>query len=478
MKVNGVEKKEKSAVQLTVEFDSQEFEDSLNKAYRKNRNGIMIPGFRKGKAPRKIVEKMYGGDIFYEDALNIICPDAFKKAADEENLEVVGEPRVEDFSVADDKSLTVIFRAAVYPEITLGEYKGLNAVKDFKKATDDDVAKELEDLQKRNARIVSVEREAKEGDTVIVDFKGFVDDVPFEGGEAEKYSLTIGSGSFVPGFEEQLAGTKAGDELDVNIKFPEEYTEELRGKDAVFKVKVHEVKENILPELDDEFAKDVSEFDTLDEYKKSIEEKINKQREDAAIKSFKDELMRQAVENMQAEIPDEMINDQEEKMAQEFYYNISSQGMDPDQYLSMMGMDMQTYRSINRVNAEKRIKTQVLLRAVSEAEDIQVTDEEKEEQYKKLAEGYGMEEEKVRSIVKEEEIIRDIKIDKASEIIFNSGVEKEPESDTVTEETVKNDAGAESEEKPAEEAEKKPKKAPAKKRTAKSDKKEEAPTEE
>lgn len=467
MKVNGVEKKEKSAVQLTVEFDSQEFEDSLNKAYRKNRNGIMIPGFRKGKAPRKIVEKMYGEDIFYEDALNIICPDAFDKAAVEEKLEIVGKPHVEDFSVSEDKALTVIFHAAVYPEVTLGEYRGLSAAKDFQKAADKDVQKELEELRKRNARIVSVEREAKDGDTVIIDFKGFVDDVPFEGGEAEKHSLTLGSGSLVPGFEEQLIGVKAGDELDVNIKFPEEYNEELKGKDAVFKVKVHEVKENILPELDDEFAKDVSEFDTLEEYKKSIEEKINKQREDAALKSFKEELMRQAVENMQAEIPDEMINEQEERMTQEFYYNISSQGMDPEQYLSMMGMDMQTFRSVNRVSAEKAVKTRVLLRAVSEAEELQVTDEDKEEQYKKLAESYGMEEEKVRSLVPDEDIIRDIKLDKASEIIYNSGVEKEPEPNEVTEEAGKNGAGAESEEKPAEAAEKKAKKVTAKKRATK-----------
>jgi len=427
MKVNGVEKREKSTVQLTVEFSSQEFDDALNKAYRKNRNSIMIPGFRKGKAPRKIVEKMYGEDIFYEDALNIICPEAFDEAAKEENLEVVGKPHVDDFEVSDEKTLTVKFHAAVYPEVTLGEYKGLAAVKDVKKATAADVNKELEETRKKDARIVSVDRKAENGDTVVVDFKGYIDDEPFEGGEAEKQSLTLGSGSFVPGFEEQLVGTAAGDELDVKITFPENYTEELKGKEAVFKVKVHEVKENILPELDDEFAKDVSEFDTLDEYKKSIEDKINEQRAGTAETSFKNALLQQAIDNMQVEIPDEMINEQAENMTQEFYYNISSQGMDPEQYLSMMGMDMQSFMASNRIGAEQRVKTRLLLRAIAEAENIQVSDEEKEEQLKKLAENYGMEVDKVRSIMNEDDVINDVKFQKASEIINESGVEKEPE---------------------------------------------------
>lgn len=474
MKVSGIENKEKSTVQLTVEFDKQEFEDALNKAYRKNRNSIMIPGFRKGKAPRKIVERMYGEEVFYEDALNIIGPDAFDKAAEEEKLEVVGKPHIEDFSVSDEKALTVVFQTAVYPEVTLGEYKGLGAVKDVKTATEEDITKELEDVQKRNARIVSVERNAKDGDTVVIDFKGFVNGEAFEGGEAEKHSLTLGTGSFVPGFEEQLVGVSSGDELDVNITFPDDYSEELKGKEAVFKVKVHEVKENILPELDDEFAKDVSEFDTLQEYKKSIEDKINTQREETAVNNYKNELLKQAVDNMQVEIPQAMISEQAERMVQEFYYNISSQGMDPEQYLGMMGMNMESFMQTNMAAAEQRVKTSILLRAVSEAENIEASEAELDEQYKKLAESYGMEEEKVRTLATAEEITRDIKLDKAAEIIYASGVEKAPEEENTEEEA--------KEEKPAkrtrktkaekanetkEETEKKPSKASANKKTVK-----------
>lgn len=456
MKVSGVEKKETNKVLVTVEFESHEFEDALNKAYRKNRNSIMIPGFRKGKAPRKIVEKMYGADIFNEDALEIICPDAFEKAIEEEKIEAVGKPRVEDFTVSDDRALTVVFHTAVYPEVTLGEYKGLGAVKNFAQVTEEEVVKELEELRKRNARIVSVEREAQDGDTVVIDFKGFVDDEAFEGGEAEMHSLTLGSGSFIPGFEEQLVGVKADDELDVNVKFPEEYTDDLKGKDAVFEVKVHEVKENILPELDDEFARDVSEFDTIEEYKKSIEDKINKEREETAVKNFKAELLENAVKNMQVEVPEEMVEEQADKMAHDFYYNLSSQGVDPDEYLKMMGMDLGTFRSMNRRSAESTVKRQLLLRAVYEAEDIQVTDEDREEQYKKLAENYKMDEEKVRTLVQVEDLDKDIKLEKASELIYSTGIEKEPEAEAEAE--VETETEAEAEEKPVEKAPKKTRK--------------------
>jgi len=477
MKINGVEKKEKSTVQITVQFDAREFEDALNEVYKKNRHSIAISGFRKGKAPRKIVEHMYGEDIFHEDAVNLLCPDAFEQIIAEENLEIVGKPMVDDFSADENKELIVNISVGVYPEVTLGKYKGLSGVKVEKVATDKDIAGELEALQNRNARVETVDREAKNEDTVVIDFKGYLDGAPFDGGEAEQQPLKLGSNSFVPGFEEQLVGVKAGDEVDVKITFPEEYTEELKGKEAIFKVKVQEVKETILPELDDEFAKDVSEFDTLEEFKNSIRDNLNSVWEEESRKDFNEDLITQASENMEAEIPESMVMEQSEMLSQEFYYSVTSQGMKPDDYLAMMGLDKATFMQANMRNAHRRVTVRLLLTAIAEAENLEATEDEIDAKYKEMTESYQMDEEKVRQIVSAEDIAKDIKMDRAAEIIFSSAIAKAPEKEeekaqkpeeastapakkTTKKTTAKTEGGAE-------ESKPKAKKAPAKKKTTK-----------
>lgn len=457
MKLSSVEKKEKSTLQLAVEISAEEFEQGLNSAFKKNRGSVMIPGFRKGKAPRKIIEAMYGESIFYEDAINILYPDAFEYAVGEEKLKTVGQPSVDDVDVSDEKILTIKFLTAVYPEVTLGEYKELSAAYEEAPVTDEDVAGELETLRKRNARIVPAERPAGDGDTVVIDFDGYLDGEPFEGGKAEEHSLTLGSGSFVPGFEEQLAGMSAGEEKDVNITFPEDYAEGLAGKDVVFKVKLREVKEEILPELDDEFAKDVSEFDTLDEYRASVRERLTGERKNAADEAFKNALMDSAVQNMEADVPDAMVDQQIDQMVQDFYYNLSAQGMNPEEYLKMMGMTPESFRESCRVNAEKRVRTDLLLGKIAEVEKIELTDEDLDAQYKNLAESYGMEEEKVRAAVTPENISIDLKMKKAADIIYDSAKAEKPKKAAASKAVKKDEGGVKKRAKSAKKTEQKEK---------------------
>lgn len=461
MKINGVEKKEKSTVQITVQFDANEFEDALNEVYRKNRHSIAISGFRKGKAPRKMVERMYGEDIFHEDAVNMLCPEAFEQIIVEESLEIVGKPKVEDFTADENKVLIVNISVGVYPEVKLGQYKGLSAVKAEKVATDKDIDGELEALRIRNARIATADREAKNEDTVVIDFKGYLDGVAFEGGDAVQQELKLGSNSFVPGFEEQLIGAKAGDEVDVKITFPEEYTEELKGKEAIFKVKIQEVKETILPELDDEFAKDVSEFDTLEELKNNLRENLNTLWAEEAEKDYNEELISQASENMETEIPESMVMEQSEMLSQEFYYSVTSQGMKPDDYLAMMGLDKATFMQANMKNAHRRVTTRLLLTAIAGAENIEVAKEELDAKYTEMAESYAIDDVKVREIVSEEDLTKDIKMDKAAEIIFSNAIAKAPEKEEEKAEKTEKTEKADDDSKP------KAKKAPAKKKTTK-----------
>ena len=304
MIVKNVEKKENNTAMLQVEIDAESFDKAINGAYKKLKGRINVPGFRKGKAPRMVIEGMFGADVFYEDAMESLAPEAFEYAVGEEKLDTVGMPSIVDFNVDDAKVLTITFSTELYPEVTLGQYKGLEGVYAEAEVTDEEVGAALADARKRNARFVDVDRPVQQGDSIVLDFEGFVDGVAFEGGKADNYTLEIGSGAFIPGFEDQLVGLAAGQEGEVKVTFPEQYAENLAGKDAVFKVKVHTVREPELPELDDEFAKDVSEFDTLEEYKADLRKNLAESRKTEAERSFKSEIMNQALDNMTAEVPE------------------------------------------------------------------------------------------------------------------------------------------------------------------------------
>ena len=445
MNVKNVEKKENGKLTFQVEFDSAEFDKAVNRAYLKAKKDILIPGFRKGKAPRVIVENMYGAGVFYEDAVNELAPEAYENGVKESGAKVVGRPAITDFNVADDKSLTIDFTVALYPEVTLGQYKELEVYKKPAEVTDEEVENELKKIQKRNERIVVVERAAIEGDTVNIDYDGYRDGVRFAGGKDEGHDLVLGSHSFVPGFEEQLIGVKAGDEKDLDITFPENYHADLAGAQVVFKVKVNEVKESQLPKLDDDFAKDVSEFDTLDEYKASIRGNLLKNAEEDSQREFESAAIEKAVGNMTVAIPDEMIDDQLDKMVEDYSHNCAMQGMTLDQYLGMMGMDINRFRSAMRPAAERQTKTEVLLAAIAEAEGIVPTDEEIEEEYKKQAEMYGVELDRVKSVVDAEMMAGDLKIKAAAKVIFDSTV--------ITDKAPKEEKPAEAETEEATEAE-------------------------
>ena len=378
---------------------------------------------------------MYGANVFYEDAVEALALDAYKAGLDEAKDRTVGDPAITKYDVAEDKTLTIDFEAALYPEVTLGEYKGLKAYKAPVEVTDEDVEKELESVRNRNARIVTVDREAKDGDTVKIDYDGYLDGVPFDGGKAEGHDLKLGSGSFVPGFEEQLIGAKAGDEKDLDITFPEDYHAELAGKAVVFKVKVHEVKETQLPDLDDEFAKDVSEFDTLDEYKADIKAKLAENKAEAAENNFRSLVIEKAVNNMTVEIPDAMINDRVNQTIEDYARNCAMQGMSLEQYFGMMGIDEKTFRAYVRPGAESNVRTELLLEKVAEVENLEISAEEIEEEYKKAAEAYGMEVEKVKEAAAEELLIHDLKLRKAADLLAeNAVVLDEPEEEPAAEE--------------------------------------------
>ena len=426
MKIMGVNTKENSTVEIKVQIEATAFEQALEKAYRKTKGQIALPGFRRGKAPRKMIEHMYGANVFYEDAINEIAPGVFGDAIKEKEIKAVGQPSVDDVDVADDKTLTITFITAVYPEVTLGEYKGLAAEKTVETAKKKDIDAEIDMLQKRNARIQTVERGAKNEDTVVIDFLGKLNGVPFDGGAADGHELTIGSNAFVPGFEEQLVGIKAGDKRDVTITFPTEYAEELAGKEAVFEVTCQEVKERILPELDDEFAKDVSEFDTLEELKKDIKARLTKERTERAENTFKEEILKQAVENMTVTVPDAMVETTLDNMMRDFYYSISNQGMDPEQYLSMMGMDVNGFRMASRESAVARVKTGLLLDAVVLAEEIKTTEEEVEAEYTRMAEQYGQKVAMLKKQIAEDDIAEDLARNKATDLIYASAKVDKP----------------------------------------------------
>ena len=424
-----VENMEKNMAKLTIEVSAEELEKAIQGAYLKQRNKISVPGFRKGKVPRQMIEKMYGVGIFYEDAANALIPTAYGKAYDECELDIVSQPKVEVVQLEKGKPFIFTAEVAVKPEVTLGEYKGLSVDKVSNRVTAKEVDAKLEEEQKKNARTVVVEdRAVQDGDEVVLDFEGFVDGVAFEGGKGENYPLTIGSGSFIPGFEEQLIGAEAEKEVEVNVTFPEEYhSEDLAGKAAVFKCTVHEIKAKELPELDDEFAAEVSEFDTLDAYKADIKAKIKEQKIADGNRKKEDQVVEKAVANATMEIPEAMIDTQVNQMAQDFAQRIQQQGLSMEQYFQFTGMTAESMMEELRPQAVKRIETRLVLEAIAKAENIEITDERIDEELAKMAEAYKMEVEKLKEFMGEnekEQMKMDLAVQEAVTFLADNAVEE------------------------------------------------------
>ena len=457
MTVKNCEKLEKSQVALTVEVSAEEFEAAVEKAYQKMRKKINVPGFRPGKAPRKIIEGMYGAEVFFEEAINIAFPEAYEAAVKEQELQVVGYPSVEMVGECTREGFTFKAVAPVYPEVTLGAYKGLSAPKDEVKVSAADVDERLKELADRNTRLVSVEREAKEGDTAVIDFEGFLDGKPFDGGKGENHSLELGSHSFVPGFEEQVIGMKAGDEKDIDITFPEDYHADLAGKAVVFKVKVHEVKEKDVPAMDDEFAKDVSEFDTLKDLKADLKKKITEERQKAADRAFEEALMEQVAANITADIPDAMIEAQCRQFLDNFKMQIAQQGIPYDQYMKMTGMDEAKLLEDAKEPATRQVRMDLAMAAIIKAENLEATDEEVEAEFQKMADQYGMDIEMVKKYLQPEQVKDQIVSQKAVAVVVDSAEATKPEKKAAkktTKKAAKKDASAEAGEEPAEGEEK------------------------
>ncbi len=450
MNVKSVEKKEKSTVELTIEVSAAEFEAAIEKVYKRQRGSINVPGFRKGHAPRKIIEGMYGAGVFYEDAINESYPAFYEQAMEQEKLESVAYTDIKVVEMGKD-GYTFTATTTIRPEVKLGQYKGLTVPAQVVDVTDEDVENELKPYINRATRLVTVEREAKLGDTAVIDFEGFKDGEPFEGGKGEGFSLELGSGSFVPGFEDQVVGMKAGDEKDLDITFPEDYHEDLAGKAVVFKVKVLEVKEKEEPVVDDEFAKDVSEFETLEEFKKSLADKLRERRETQAKRDYEDAAIRLVVENMEAEIPEAMVEYQADRLLDNYARRITAQGIPFENYLQMMGMTMEDMKKNAAESAGELVRRELALHAVAEAENLAVTDEELEPVYEDLAKQYHVPVEEAKEHIPAADIRKDQLDKKAVELIVNSATPGAPE------------AKAEAEEAPAGEKPKRTRKTAAKK---------------
>lgn len=424
MKFKNFEKQaEKSTVTFQVEVDGEAFEKAVAAAYQKNKKDIFIQGFRKGKAPRAVIEGMYGKDVFYEDAVNDIGYEAFEFGAKESGAETLGIPSITDYDVAEDKTCTISYVVDVYPEVTLGEYKGLSAARQTVEITDEEVEKEIDAVRERNARINTVERPAALGDTAVIDFVGYVDGKEFDGGAGSEHPLKLGSGEFIPGFEEQLVGLKAGEEKDVVVTFPEDYTEGLAGKEATFKCRVCEVKETELPVVDDEFVKDVSEFDTVEEYKNDLRENMRKTRQEQADDEYHGRLLSAAVENMQVVIPESMVQEKLEEIASRYAQNFGLGSMPKAQFVELLGMTEEMFDQVSRPQAEGDAKVEVLLRAVAEKEEIEATEEDLNEIFQEIADAYGMALDEVKEKVDMEAAKLDVRRRKAAEMIYASGVE-------------------------------------------------------
>ena len=467
MKLIKNEQIEKNTVKLTIGVDKETFEKAVDKAYKKNVKQITIPGFRKGKVPRKIIEKYYGEGVFYEDAVNFVCPEAYEYAVKEAGIEPVDRPEIDIETIGGEEDLVLTATVTVKPEVTLGEYKGIKCEKTVYETKDEDVDAEIKANAEKSARLVSVEdRAVQMGDITVIDFEGFTDGVAFEGGKGTNHTLEIGSGQFIPGFEDQLVGAEIGVETEVNVTFPEQYhSEELKGKPAVFKVTVKEIKVKELPELDDDFAKDVSEFDTFEAYKNSIKEKLDKSNEARTKAEFENKLVEAVCENAEIDIPQCMIDNRIEELIREFGYRLSSQGLNMEQYMQITGATADTFKEQFKDQAEAQVKSSLVLEKIVKLENIEVTEEDVEKELQTMADMYGMELDKVKTLIgdnEKESMKEDLKMKKAVELIAeNAKVGKSAAKKTTAKKPAakaadKLDAG---EKAPA-------KKAPAKKTTA------------
>ena len=417
-----VEKLEGSMAKLTIEVAAEEVDKAIEKAYEKNKNKISIAGFRKGKAPRKMIEKMYGPEVFYEDAANEMIPDAYDAAVTECGEDIVSNPKISVVQIEEGKPFIFTAEVALKPAVELGKYKGVKVETEDATVTDADVDAELEKVRNENAReLVANDRPVKDGDMIVLDFEGYVDGVAFEGGKGENYSLTIGSGSFIPGFEDQLIGKKVDEDVDVTVTFPEDYhADELAGKEAVFKCLIHEIKEKELPEIDDEFAAEVSEFETLAEYKEDLKKNLQEKKEASAKRAKEEALIDKISGDSKIEIPEAMIETQQRQMVEEFGQRLSYQGLSLEQYFQFTGSNAKSFLEEVKPQAEKRIRTRLTLEAIAEAEKIEVTEEELEEELKKMAESYQMELDKVKDLMGDYEMKQlkgDIAVQKAVDLV-------------------------------------------------------------
>ena len=414
-----------NSYELVVTVDGETFEKAINKVYKKQVKSINIPGFRKGKAPRHIIEKMYGTEVFYDDAMQDCYPDALYEAAKEQNLEIVAVEKLEAVE-AGKEGFTFKTDIIVKPTLEVEGYKGFEIEKKSTEVTEELIDEEIDKVRDRNSRMVTVEgRAAQNGDTAVIDFEGFVDGVAFEGGKAEKYSLSLGSGNFIPGFEEQVVGHEAGEEFSINVNFPEDYqAEELKGKEAEFKIKLHELKEKELPEVDDEFVKDVSEKETVAEYRDELKETIAARLKDEAEKDVDNQISEKLIELAQGDIPEQMYDNQANDMVRDFEMRLRSQGMDPKMYMQYMGMDMAALKNMYMDEAEKRVKLRLVLEAIAKQENLEVTEADLEDEYSKMAETYKVEVEQAKASVPADSLSEDIKVQKALDLVKNSAVIK------------------------------------------------------
>ena len=429
MNVKSVEK-ETSKATVTVELTKAELEPAVNKAYLKYRKDIAIPGFRKGKAPRVVIEAAYGKHVFFEDAIEEMFPQIYQEAVMTQDMKPVGRPSVSDMNIADDDSVTLTIVTDLYPAVSLGQYKGIEVEKVNAEVKESEVDAEIDRMAQNVARISTVERPAKDGDTVVIDFEGFLNGVAFKGGKGENHELVLGSGSFIPGFEEQVVGMSAGEEKDINVTFPENYhASELAGKEVTFKVKVHEVKETVLPEKDDEFVKDVSEFDTMAELRADIEKRILDEKQAGIDRAFENAAVEKAAENMTAEIPDSMVDEEVDRQLERMDYELRAQGASLEAYSKMLGGNMDSIRKSLRPGALNAVRTNVMLDAVVDAEKIEVSEEECEEEYKKLADSYKMELDKVKELLPVDGMKGDLQVRKAAKLIAESAVAVAPKAE-------------------------------------------------
>ncbi len=427
MQLKNMEKKTDSRVTFQIEVDGATFEAAVFEAYKKNKGSIMVPGFRKGKAPRAVIEGMYGADVFHDDAAQALAQKAFEYGVAEGNVKNVGMPAYTDFSVAEDKALTMTFETDVYPEVELGEYKGIEAEYEEPVVEDAEIDAQLEAERKRRARFVGVERAIENGDSVIFDFEGFVDGVAFDGGKAERHTLEIGSGAFIPGFEDGMVGLMPEADGEVSVTFPEEYHEKsLAGKEAIFKVKIHEVRAVELDALDDEFAKDVSEFDTLADYKADLKDKLVKARSEQAVNDFKTALIVKAAENMKAELPSGMVDEKMEELVRNYAQSMGGAFGSREEMFARLGMDENLFMQLMRPNGEMQARTDVLLDAVAEAEGIEISEEDMEKSFAEIAESVGRSVEEVKNLIDVEGMKLDMLRQRAADLICDNGVKTAP----------------------------------------------------